>query len=405
MLESTNTLLIEARQRINNLEDELDSKESMLLQSLKAYEEEKVELEQKLSSCVQCVQNLEEEVVRLNEKLSIRFEMNTNPSVTMSDRVAKLEEENRDLKELLASTNTAVDEARESSLLSDIELNNCRKRIQELVRELSEQEEKQKQVSLSILDSQSIGEEHKELLVLRQTLQNERSAHVQFQAEQKELRGEEQRALIQEAEATMHQLRRDCGELRLALKKSEAEAYAAREANEELRDQHKLRLEEVIQVESKLAAFENENARLKRSARRRDAEVDSQVDILTRELNKMRTEFLERNERASKAKELETKNASLFQELDALTYRVSDLDGKNRELENEIAVLGVKLTEALNKKPIANAEVDTLHKLVTELQIELQSKDERIKKLSAVKLTKEQVTALKKMKVRQSYVW
>jgi centromeric protein E len=405
MLESTNTLLIEARQRINNLEDELDSKESMLLQSLKAYEEEKVELEQKLSSCVQCVQNLEEEVVRLNEKLSIRFEMNTNPSVTMSDRVAKLEEENRDLKELLASTNTAVDEARESSLLSDIELNNCRKRIQELVRELSEQEEKQKQVSLSILDSQSIGEEHKELLVLRQTLQNERSAHVQFQAEQKELRGEEQRALIQEAEATMHQLRRDCGELRLALKKSEAEAYAAREANEELRDQHKLRLEEVIQVESKLAAFENENARLKRSARRRDAEVDFQVDILTRELKKMRTELLERNERASKAKELETKNASLFQELDALTYRVSDLDGKNRELENEIAVLGVKLTEALNKKPIANAEVDTLHKLVTELQIELQSKDERIKKLSAVKLTKEQVTALKKMKVRQSYVW
>jgi chromosome segregation ATPase len=247
---------------------------------------------------------------------------------------------------------------------------------------------------------------------LEVALDNEKAGRQQLEDNLKLQMGEEQRTLIQQAESSMQKLRKDLGRLEEGLKRSEAEAYTAREDNEELRDQGKRALQNAIQMESKVAALQNENARLKRAVEDQELGKQGEAASLALELKKGKSERASAQQSLikleNKLRLAEQEKNEKERELSSVLENISRLDvpaleKENRRLQDEVKTLSSQaaaMKELSSESSGSRTEIRSLQTKLSELNELLKSKDDRIKKLAASKLTKEKVAAIKKMKVR-----
>lgn len=384
MLEESEKRVSQAKLELNNLEDELESKENMLSQSAASRDDECMRLREELGRMTKTVETLERESREVRESVS-----------------ASLQAENHELKSLLLSSNQSMEESRATIATLQAKLRQNEETLLRVKNTLEDERRQRSGTSSSDKDVESLELENTQL---KRQIDDYLGSRATFEEEQKRIRGDEQRLLIREAEEEMEKLRVENINLRKSSAKTEVEAYTARANSDELRDELKEKMQEVIQIESKLAAYENENARLKRSARRHESEIDSEKTKLAQELETTKSDLAQAKSMITKLHDVEKEKSALVQELQSVMATMSRLDvpsleKEKRDLTSELSRLKAELMRKESAENSSFDSVKSLQRQLAEYKIEMDAKDERIRKLSAVKLTKDQVAALKKLKV------
>jgi chromosome segregation ATPase len=301
---------------------------------------------------------------------------------------------------------------------------------------------------------EAIAAERAELQTL---LEHEREEREKSEEELKNRMGEEQRLLIHEAENRMNELRMKAEQLESSLEQSESEGYQARQEAEELRDQNKeiegscLSLEDavsdlksliegqenqvsVLQSELKKAKAESyaskESAiemkdKMRKSSRenekvmRESQAISSEVSALKRKIASLERDVMQRREESERLKaklqtaeqgytdniqrdetikQLQEVVKSKDEHIESLTRAVAKLEGESKGM-----TLGLKMAQARTSSDVSD-DSNRLQKKIDRLNTQMKQKDARIKKLEAVRLTKEQVESIKKLKVRNASI-
>ena len=351
MLETSNSRMNEMKQQIIDLEDELESKETILAQSLKSFETDRAnyttticELQDQISDLAKVEEVTTEKIAGLEK----------NHHRASDERIQVLEAENLEMKQLLLASNQSIEEAREAANSAENMVQRKNVELQECLERLGELETRLEHVSQNPLpanspgDGQQLVEALSEKASLERKIADLQSEHAESVSQLKHQMGEEQREIIRQADANMDTLRNELANFESLLKKTESEAYIARKQKEELEDKNKKIAESVVQLESKIATFKNENARLKRASTQ---------------------ESIRGNENKRLKEEITT-------------------------LENEVA----SLKESLDDGKKLQEELEQSRSTIQEMTQRIKEQDDRVKKLEEAKLTRDQYKALKKLK-------
>ena len=319
-----------------------------------------------------------------------------------------------------ANTNELLQQARDAAIAADDELAEKEKELQTVRSRLTMCEEElnylldkaPSPVNGQLSDSE-LKERYEKLdadyLLLSDMLGKERTAREESEKELKRAMGEEQRLLIQEAEMRMETLRTRISELEKKLTESETDAYTAREANEKYRDEAKRLEKAATKLNREIDALKEDNQEVKRSKADFEEETSAKISKLVSSGNAIKAELYaskqtvmdltERLRASTSIEESATRETNMWHE------RAADLERQLQALEEQNATLQEELQKVKsnieNTRP-SSSDSDALAVKVKVMKKELASKDNRIKKLEAVRLTKDQCIALKKQKVRNS---
>ena len=363
LLESRNSKLVGARSSINELEDQLSSMRDMLHEKHAKVDEQALriaELEQNIPNS-DYVDSHEEELTSLKET------------------VANLNVECVELKNLLSESNDTIAAARENevALQSEVEVLHERlRRSQEHIATL-EKSLKSMEKNLEVLQSPNVETLIAERNDLVASLEKEKADRARSESDLKRRMGDEQRALLKEAETSMQSLYD-------RLSKVEKEAYATREQNQELRDQ-------ATKSEERFRKLEYENSCLQNSLSERQGREAKEVHRLTRELDAMK-----KQEQASRQSVLELKK-----QLRECTEEINTLATTNRNLQRLEGTIDGLQSELAAAKGFGKENDEA----VLALKDQILQKDERIKYLEERKFTKHHAAHLTKLKVGSSHVF
>jgi chromosome segregation ATPase len=407
-----NDSLKSLRDEIQSLTDTLQLSESRYTESLKLLEKDNETLTRDNEKAGLEIDSLKRKIDEVSvENYKLQDELNANAKVEADHR------ENKELKILLNNANNTIEELRETTknMINQLEAKSLT--IESIRNELAKKQDQIRQMTETItLDRQSLGNVQK-LLEEKENLQAQLKEVIdnrsKFEVELKRRMSDEQRALINEAEKTMHGLRVELEAKSQALKRAETEAYASREMKDDLEDQCRRTLDRSIQLESQISALENKNTRLRRISNRQGLEHESELSalrerislatlekqehqIIRRDLeqnvihlkseqNRIVSELLRTREELENvlSKKFEERNAQLAHEIERLTKEIESL--KESSNENMPSVDKVKQLESDNDR----------------LRQKLKSYVERCEKLESSKLTKDKLEAIKKLMVRQ----
>ena len=334
-----------------------------------------------------------------------------NPPIPQDKAPDDFKLENKELKQLLANANYSVEEGRVSRKEIAKELYEKSQSLEILQMQFDNMENEMRNLAERQSTSQQLAK-IQDLVIENERLElflvNEKECRVQFEADLRGRMSNEQTRLIQEAEQAMRGLRGELEFKTSALKRSEAEAYAAREIKDDLEDQYRRTLDRAIQLESQIAALEMEANKFRRLSHRHQVDHESElvalkerlssatsekqenqslINDLNETVNKLREEIYEVGQDLSAARELniasnhklEQKNSQLVSELHRLMREIELLQENAKEYN-------VKEYEYENDK----------------LRQKLQAYVDRCEKLESSKLTKDKVAAIKKLMVGTS---
>jgi hypothetical protein len=328
--------------------------------------------------------------------------------------------ENNELKLLLANTNQCIDEARSKEKEALTLLNEKSKMLDEAYEHL-ESNEREMQILLDhtsrTREKQTDDDEFQRILkeknFLESRLQNEIADRSLCERELKRQMGEEQRILIQEAEERMRGLRTELESQRLALQKSEAEAYASREMKDELEDQYKRTLDRALRLENQNSTLQSENLKMRQSTRQKEKGYESELASLTERLSRdtaaLRHSQVLVSDFESKLFQLKNEKSMIELELSRAQEQLMNLPDvkmlkeKNKCLANEVDRLGRELNELRSSTKENLLPPEKLKELEGEneqLRKKLKSYVDRCEKLESSKLTKDKLEAIKKLMVR-----
>eukprot|EP00934_Nitzschia_sp_Nitz4_P004282 Nitzschia sp. Nitz4//scaffold303_size22340//9389//16391//NITZ4_008567-RA/size22340-processed-gene-0.14-mRNA-1//1//CDS//3329547057//4272//frame0 len=428
-----------ARRETTNLKQEMEQNvvaKQNAMESLKARESERDEAVRMLDDLYQKNNQLSS---ALAESLSKELE------TKMTDEISQLKEANMELKQLLMSANESEERlrSRESTLENELEMRGRELEDTQYRLSLVEEELQQSELAFSekinesrLADDSEVALLQQEVQSLRSDLASQRSQYEASQAELEKRMGDEQRVLISEGEKIMESLRATVSDLEERLRVSEAEAYRARQLAEEAQDQRD-------QYEKSLKSHDSSVDSLKGTLSQRESEISE----LQAELKRVRTDcyaFKEsaiemkdkvrkasrESDRAHREKEkAESELASLQRKMEGLQRLCSEHEAESKRLHIALRDSAASLSEleqTSKEKESLKVQVQVLEREKTDLAKELakskavssdapvsqdlrarvdqlvsqiQQKDQRIKKLEAVRLTKEQVESIKKMKM------
>jgi chromosome segregation ATPase len=407
--EEAKSLLELARTNASEMERTLVTAQEALQERDQAIQDlrgDKEQLEKDLVDATTDLIKSKAEVSRLQTETMIMFRNKENSDVFVDEKARKLETDNLELKRLLANANASVSEARDAALAADEELADKEKELEDANIRLADLEEElhlaRSGFATSRLESQLLEELEQmrvEKLEIESLFERQRSEWQQSVAELERRMGDEQRTLIQEAEAEMQQLREDNARNKERLSKAEAEAYNARQEVDELREKSKL-----------AHSCDSVMSDLKRQLSLQKEAYSDAVREKEREIAAM-MEKLSSSDRKLKSVEKTTQDLSntTRQEILAHTREISEL---RRHVDNyETSSITLKSTnehlsaqlQVLEKEQKKNeAEAASLTIRIHELDEKLKQRDERIKKLEATKLTKPQVAAIARIKVSKN---
>jgi len=371
----------------------------------------------------------------------------------LESQVSNLKHENVELKQLLISANESEERSRKEVQKLEIDCASKKRELDDAFYRLSQMEEELQMLEIpqerEIDGSQEglFAEFQEQKVELERILDQERKERQQAEEDLKRRMGEEQRLLIHEAEENFSELRNTTSDLETRLEQSESEGYQARQEAEELRDQNK-------EIEDKCIALEGAVSDLKSVL----TEHEKIISVLQSDLNKAKAESyalkenaIDMKERARKASRESEKalreNRISSDEVVALKRKISSLEhdaaqkqeqyehlqGMLQTAQNEAAGMDVDLKNSIKSKDeqierletrlveldgeskrlavelkMARVQIETqqtaegddeLHKKIEHLTAQMNKKDSRIKKLEKVRLTKEQVESIKKMKI------
>lgn len=393
---------------IQNLEETLLSKENCYTRSIELLEGENKSLTSEITQAEMEVGDLKKKMeITIAENKQLRLKLSSLESYGIE--VDILQNENNDLKQLLANANCSVDEARLAAKEIADQLTDKSIALDLLLKQL---DTKESEIRI-LTERQSANQNREEVRKLtdekehlERLLKNELDGRAQFEMEIKRRMSDEQSALIQEAEQAMRGLR---GELDLktnALKRSEAEAYAAREVKDDLEDQCRRTLDRTIQLESQIAALENESTRLRRQSNRQEIEYESEIGKLTERLShanreKQESQILIR-ELKDTVNSTERKLEIVSQELSHMRGQLSATSKKNQQLTSEADRLNKEIGDlqtALKGNVTLNDKLKEMEHDNNKLRQKLKSYVERCEKLESSKLTKDKLEAIKKLMV------
>jgi centromeric protein E len=397
LVESSNALAVQLKKDLLDLEEALSSKDTMLVQAYDALEADK-------SAAALRMDTLSQEIEDLKSSLT-NFKINE----TEID-VPTLGREINELKDLLHSSDKCVEELRTLQEKTKHELGMANERVQDLEERVERKDAELERIlasSSSNPELGKVGDTSLELLRLEQALSSERDARCKIEEQYKARIEEEKRCLIKDAEEAMQSLRSEKKKLETDAERTESEAYAARQLAEELRDEIKQHIDKSIQTESRVAALENENSRLKRSAARFQDDKSTEASALQTELKRAKLDIASARDTQhaleSRLAVYEERLGHKENELQHVLQNMKQLDVPG--LEKEIQELRTALDSANNHLHVAaekDTEVAQLTVQIEEMSALIKIKDDRIQRLESVKLTKEKIEALKKLKKERS---
>jgi chromosome segregation ATPase len=400
IVESSNKRLGEMKQKVIDLEDELESKNSMLLQSQDTLQREREKLSLGLLESQRHCRELQSE---LDTFKSGKFEAsNIGDNAKFSD----LESENNQLKELLASANISVDDARTAANMARMDLESKKREVIEAYDRISQLEEELETAytKISALHHPNENESNIRIVLaekrkLEDILEKERANWKESEAILRRQMSEEQRALIREAEHTMQILRSELSSSQQHVKNLETEAYLARQMKEDLAEKSRVCMQQIDELANKVTFLENENHRLKKAANthQQNSEKEAQINLLSASLDELKVDNANKQSTIFDLEKVIENLQSEKKELDKKSSRFMMEDHKleSLKLKREIR----KLEEEIKRiKENESDSVSKLNDIIRELTQQNDTKDERIKKLQKSKITKEQAAAIKKLK-------
>jgi chromosome segregation ATPase len=364
--------------------------------------------------------------------------------------IAQLKIENKEARQLLASVNDSEDRLRTKVLQLENDLKLSYAELEGMMVQLSQRNEELTRAKKDLEEHSNIEESHSQLVQRIDALQRKNAEVEQLLLDEKKAwkareedlmhqMGEEQRALLQEGENQMSSLREELQECEAKLSQAESEAYTARQHVEELHDERRSLDEAYHGLKNQVTTLDSANIKL-----------EAQVSELQSELSKAKSECYALKESAIDMKEkmrrsardyekamkenevaakdvvtLRKKVGSLEKQIESNQTENSRLRKKYQDVEKsekhlmalkeevtaktlEIEYLQKKITDLEREKQEASTETErrVTRKTRSEgldverLKEELQQKDQRIKKLEAVRMTKDQMAKIKSIKVR-----
>ena len=451
----------ELQNAVDNLQSELEDKQSRVL-------ELQNEVESMTSSreiLTQSLRDREAERDEATRELERLYDENRELNSTVTNTLPKVKEEklleemselkaqNLELKHLLASVNeseerlrNAVADSENSCRTKASKLEDAQYRLSQIEHELS-----QSQTYSQTYDAElsQVEESKADLAECFETVRKEKEHIEQLLEEEIDARnklqiqmGEEQRALIQEGENMMAELRSKVEDYEEKLNRSESEAYTARQNIEEINDEKKTleekyleacaqvnssglstehQEEQIVVLESELNDAKSESYALKESVidmkekmRRstRDGEkAIRESSIATSEVSTLRRK-LSSLENLNESNQVEnSKLRKKLKELREYENMVGKLQGELEDKENEIVTVQKEISVLKLEKekvstlthdlePNANAEENaSLKSDMKQMNELINDQKKRIKKLEVTKLTKTKIEALKKIQV------
>ena len=321
--------------------------------------------------------------------------------------------ENKELKQLLANANYSVEEGRISRKEMTKELYEKSQSLEILQMQFDNMENEMR----NLAERQSTGQQLakiQDLVIENERLElflvNEKECRVQFEADLRGRMSNEQTRLIQEAEQAMRGLRGELEFKTSALKRSEAEAYAAREIKDDLEDQYRRTLDRAMQLESQIAALEMEANKLRRLSHRHQVDHESELVALKERLSSATSEKQENQSLINDTKETVNKlreeiyevgqDLSAARELNIASN--NKLEQKNSQLVSELHRLMREIELLQENAKEYNVKVKEYEYENDKLRQKLQAYVDRCEKLESSKLTKDKVAAIKKLMVGTS---
>ncbi len=408
MLESSIARESSFKHKLNDLEDELATKETILTQSLERHQLDRRELA--------------EEIVKYQSTIDeLRAALSQTQSTHDDGYLAEIAE----LKMLLTSSNSIADEAREKMRQAVAEVLHKDEEIIILTSRVADLEERLKHANSLYQSSVQPSEALEEALSKKDELQRDielmRDKYSKFESDMTTLMSEEKHKIVAEAEERMNIIEGELHSTQELLRQSEKEAYLARQRCDEIHDQLRAASSSSAALLVQVDQLQSENDNLKQSLQfedearssekknllteveRRVFDLESEKQILQRELE--RAEFTRQSE-ALNSKELKIKVSEMEILLRNATVKaeaVKDLESRLSTAEEEILSKEKELRslsdEVLRLQQSGNGR-ETAPDVIADLNEQIRLKDERIKKLKKSTLTKEQVAAMKKLKVR-----
>lgn len=392
------------------------------------------------------------EIQGKNQDLSkqLKSSLSHDRAVELETELAEVKRSKIELNQLLVSTNESEQRLRDQANTLENELQAKERDLEDSQFRINQLEEELQQTEIAF-EERLRDESHEtrnindaslanELDDLRTTLQQERSDREKAEASLKQQMADEQRLLVQEGEKMMEALRTKLFSLEKRLSESQDEAYTSRQSLEKLRD-----------TKSKLEKQYAASSVTVQSIQQQTEEQTTRISELEKHLHKAKTDSYEAKETSIESKEklrkamreVEKANQDkevLGSELSVLKRKISTLEKTNLEVSTEAENLKLRMREGDNSQEgvlqlsqeIENCKVELekksdeivklkseileqrntpamrtrssakpnreLENKVEQMKTQIKQKDQRIKKLEAVRLTKEQVESIKKLK-------
>mmetsp|Transcript_59860 Transcript_59860/g.147054 ORF Transcript_59860/g.147054 Transcript_59860/m.147054 type:complete len:2082 (-) Transcript_59860:233-6478(-) len=450
-LEDLNSKLEASRDELKELDERLQNtmkSRDSLAESLKERENERDEAASEVERLYKSNKQLESQLAKSIPKDDLE---------QMDKDSSKEQEEIIELKQLLVSVNEAEERARSALAAAEHEVEEKTTELKDAIHRQAELEEElcqQKSIQNEPIDSeashcdlmQRIEDLESEKSQLERALDVEKQSRAAHEENLKQQMGEEQRALLQEGDAMMAELRSKIEIYETKVAEAEAEAYNSRQQVEEITDELKTLQEEYekvkglkSQLEHAIAQQESLSGSLKEDLEQQKTECYNLKESVINMKEKVRRSNRD-IEKASRASEMATSELAVFQRkyksletqlessrseitrlkkkstgvshdseetIQHLKSEVLNKDTKIEQIESKIADLTRANEEAgkeISKLRLAEKEksVKSLPrqqgKDVDRLKEELKKKDERIEELKKHRLNRKQMAEIKKMK-------
>lgn len=379
-IQQTTTEMEQLQIAVNESRVECDGLKHELVRSHDMLETASGQLKEKQAS----INELEDQIASMRNMLNERHSpVDKNESTVQSpgedgNELGAVDAEGNDpgndyeLKLLLARANDTIASARQREIQYIRDLEALQAQYESAKAQLEHAE-------TTSCTSGAIEELRLENQALEERFQKELADRSAAEAEMEQRFLEAKRGLIQEAESTMRNLQTELRKTKESAKQLEAEAYAGRQENQDLRQRSSTALTRVTELE-----IENE---------RLQVALDEAIRKQSSETKRLSLE-------AKAAKEAEYATKQTVRDLEQKLRDSLDVNAKLSMEAKECKMLRVTIKSLQTELEAVTNSGSGRDEAITQLRDELRVKDERIIKLEKLKFTKEQAAQLRKLKVR-----
>ena len=356
----------------DNLSQALTASKSEICELMSHAEKSEADYTERLKELENAIRENEEIADKLaNADLQIaKLEQQVSPTASGDslEQVTAMKEEIDELKILLASSNTSVEEARNAALEADQELEEKELQLNQALRDLASATEKVRIMESNSGKGQAKSESAEELLKEMEVLMNEKvEAESRLEAElrhRKEFEDElllaadeDKNNVINEAEEKIVGLREQISVLRSDLSRVESELYTIKDENEDLRDQSQRAESKVRDTECKIIAINKELDQERETKRT----LQQELDQLHKEADSFKSQAFE-------AKDL-----------------------MEAEAANKLQIVGDQLSDALSKLSESQREVKHLNQTIEDLSSDIEEYRQQLHSMKATDLAENDI--------------